>query len=443
MRSLVRVFYFVFFLCCFLFFTNVQSFAADLPDTVITPDPKVMISDGDNALEITPLHSLYNGVLIEPINRNTNKGLSTSFYLSDSSFWSFYTNSSLRLTINGDGNIVTHTPLFINNAIQDKISALRVNGIAKIDSALYIPGDTSSFISINSRVKSVHTDIDDSISPYTFLPVDWAGGKNIPVFRLRHPNNVANQVNNHISTARDFMILPYQYGMAIEFNGVVECWVGEWSIHRGNYYYDVEGKGNGWGGVQWVGDDLDLGGVRTTARNNFSDGGNVAYGEISVEKFTGGPNGDLRLRLPSNNNSFHFVYGERGSENIIAKISDKGFFIPKIKSLDSISSPEKAQLSFDTSDNFLKLYNGNEWINLSGNNLISGSEKISSNGVNFVYSIPHGLGVIPSYFNVTAVSEDAADISYVTADAISIHIHYKSPPLIGLNNLSWNWLIKK
>ncbi|MGG9972282.1 hypothetical protein ACQ33O_10855 [Ferruginibacter sp. SUN002] len=438
MRSSVHFFY---SLVIFLFSFCNKSIAQFRPAD--EPAPKVMIADGENALEITPLHSLFNSVLIEPINRTTNKGLSTSFYLSDTSFWAFYTNSSVRLTINGNGNIVTHTPLFVNNAVEDNSSALRVNGIVKIDSAVYIPGDTNSFISINHRVKNIYEDAEDSISPYTCTPTHWADGTNLPVFRLRHPKSVSNMVNNHISAARDFMILPYEFGTAIEFNGIVECWVGEWSVHKGINYYDVEGKGNGWGGVSWVGDDIDGGGVRTTARNNLQEGGNVVYGEISVEKFGGTSNGDLRLRLPSTNNTFNFVYGPRGSENIIAKVSNQGLIIPLIPSLDSVTAPEKAQLSFDTSDNHLKIYNGTEWVNLSKNELVTGSYITSSNGLDTVYTIPHQLNSVPSYFNVLATSEHAAGINYVTADATSITIHYTTPPPSGTSNLSWNWQIKK
>jgi hypothetical protein len=64
--------------------------------------------------------------------------------------------------------------------------------------------------------------------------------------------------------------------------------------------------------VGWVvGDDNDVGGVRATARNNLSQGGNLQYGELSVERFDTSPLGDFRFRLPSTNNEFQFVYGGR------------------------------------------------------------------------------------------------------------------------------------
>ncbi|UEG49286.1 hypothetical protein LK994_11650 [Ferruginibacter lapsinanis] len=436
------------FICLSSFFsTTLLAFDANYIDTTIDPipDAKVMIANGADALEITPLTSTDSITLIEPVNRTTNKGISTRFFLSDTSFWSFYTNSTQRLTIAGDGKIATTTPLFVNNATVDSTSALRVNGIGRFDSAVYVPGNNNSFIEIRSRVRSI-TEPDDSISPYTITPMTWAEGKGLPVFRLRHPNTVAGfQTNHHVSTGRDFMILPYEFGTAIEFNGVVECWVGEWSIHKGNYYVDIEGKGNGWGAVHWVGDDVDGGGVRTTARNNTSLGGNVKYGEISVESFTRGSNGDFRFRLPTTENSFQYVYGERGSENIVAKISHNGFFIPVIPSTDSVALPERAQLSFDSSDHQLKVYDGTKWKKLTNDDvpLNPGTYTISGDGISLLYSIPHGLSSKPSYYTVIPTSADAANISYVTADDTFLYVHYIIPPILGTDNLSWNWLIKK
>ena len=421
-------------------------------DTAISPvitagekDIKVVMSGGNNSLEVSPLSSFNNGLLIQPINRAANQGISSIFYLKDTSSWSFYTNARRRLSINGNGVINASSPLLINNAVDDGKAALRINGSARFDTALYVQAqtDTSSFVSFHRNIQNETLAIDDSISPYTTTPTAWAAGQNIPGIRIRHPNNVPGFVGLNTSIQRDFMILPYQYGMAIEYNGVVECWVGEWSIHKGTRFFDVEGKGNGWGAVSWVGDDVDEGGIRATARNNTSLGGNVAYGEMSVEKFGGSPNGDFRLRLPSTQNQFHFVYGERGSENIIAKIKNEGLVIPKISSVSGAITPEKAQIVFDSTDNQFKGFNGADWVNFESSGIKTGSAVISSNGTEIVYTISHGLTAIPSYFNVVATSENAANISFVTANNTQLLIHYVNPPVAGNNNLSWNWQVKK
>jgi hypothetical protein len=408
-----------------------------------TDDKKVIIGDAENQLEISPMSSMNNGILIQPINRLTNTGLPTAFYTHDTSGWSFYTNATERLKINY--NIQSSVPLLINTNENDAKDALRVNGNARFDSTLTLraASDSLSYISFHRNMKSAWVGEDDRVSPYTSTPTAWAVDQHIPVFRIRHPNNVSGSRHPNLSVQRDFKILPYEFGMAIEFNGVVECWVGEWSVHRGNFYYDVEGKGNGWGGVSWVGDDQDLGGVRMTARNNLSLGGNVIYGEVSVEKFAGAPNGDFRLRLPSTQNEFQFVFGERGSKNVVAKLTNQGLVIPKVFSSANISSAEKGQILFDSTDNQFKGFNGTAWQSFSEDKLLTGTNKRSSNGTDFNFSIPHGLTEPPSYFNVIATSEAASNISYITVTSTHLIVHYNTPPEIGVDNLSWNWQVKK
>lgn len=407
---------------------------------------KVIIADDENSLEISPYSSFNNGLLLEPVNRAAGRGISTAFYIRDTASWSFYTNAQKRLAIKGDGLITFSSPLLVNTETADGISMLRVNGAGRFDTAFYLKAnsDSQTFISMHRNVKVNGVDIDDSISPYTSTPTAWAVNHNIPVFRIRHPIDILNHPPGYnTSILRDFMILPYQYGIAIEYNGIIECWVGEWSIHKGVNYFDVEGKGNGWGGVLWVGDDVDEGGVRSTARNNTTLGGNVAYGEISVEKFGGSPNGDFRLRLPSTQNQFHFVYGERGSENVIAKITNQGLIVPEIATVDSAISPEKAQIVFDSTESAFKGYNGSEWVGFSGNNLLTGSYTLSANGTDDTFYIPHGLSAPPVYYTVIATSPDAGNFSYVTANATHLIVHYTNAPAAGIVNLSWNWQVKR
>lgn len=408
-------------------------------------DTKIIFSSGSHHLDFVPLSSFNNGLLIQPINESTNNGIPASFYNGPGGSWSFYTNSINRLQIDTDGYIKTsNTSLLINGASPEESYSLKVHGNAGFDSSISLGmvSDSTSFTSLNLGFNNTFTNPDDNVSVYTTTPTTWAAGKKLPVFRIRHPNDVARSYTTNASIAKDFKILPYQYGMAIEYNGVVECWVGEWSIHRGNVYNDIENQGNGWGAAFWVGDDIDAGGVRATARNNLSSGGNVNYGELSVEKFTGTPNGDFRLRLPSASNQFQFIYGGRGSNNIVAKISDKGFFIPKVSSPVEISNPEKGQIYYDSTLNEFKGYDGSEWVNLS-NRLITGTTVLSSNGSSTFYQFPHGLGVVPGYFNVIATSANAGSISYVTADNIYLKVFYSSAPPAGANNLSWNWQVKK
>jgi hypothetical protein len=431
------------------FISHFYSFTSD---TVINPNsttnlvdtsnPKISIGNSFNSLNIYPNNRFNNGIVFEPVTRTQVSNIPVAFYLRDTSSWSFYTNTERRLLINGNGQILTNGNLLINTDKLDGISSLRVNGNGRFDSGLFVKGhsDTISFISMHRNVKSAAFDPDDGFAPYTTTPTAWAFQKNIPVLRIRHPNNISGLNDINTSIQRDFMILPYQYGMAIEFNGVVECWVGEWSIHKGLHYNDAEGNGNGWGGVFWVGDDLDGGGLRGTARNNIPLGGNLNYGELSVEKFDGLPNGDLRFRLPSISNNFQFVYGKRGSENIIASISEKGLVLPVVNDISNVTSPSKSQMVFDSSDNNLKYFNGIQWKTI--NDLKTGSYTLSSTGTSNTYKIPHGLNTIPTYYNVIPTSIAAANIGYITADNNFIYINYSTLPVAGFNNLSWNFMIK-
>jgi hypothetical protein len=433
-------------------FTTTTSILSHLKDSLDPIDTKIIFTAGDNSLELTPFSSFNNGLLIQPINRVSNLDLPVAFYNHNSSSWSFYTNATERLTIDGStGFITTMSPLLINTKLSNGEEVLRVNGHARIDTSINIQAssDTEAFISLNRNTLSSYDRPNDNYTPHTTTPVVWANGQNIPSFRLRHPLNTSRSDDSSVSVQRDFLILPYEYGMAIEYNGVVECWVGEWSIHKGVKFKDVEGKGNGWGGVLWVGDDVDRGGVRATARNNSEFGGNVAYGEISVEKFNGTPNGDFRFRLPSTDNQFQFIYGERGSNNIVAKLTDKGFFVPIVADEGLIAAPEKGQIYFDSTTSNFKGYTGTQWVNLNGNttvvninNFATGSVTQTSTVTDTVYKFEHGFTAKPSYFNVIATSKDAANISYVTADDTYIYVYYATPPPDGDNNLSWNWQAK-
>lgn len=219
-------------------------------------------------------------------------------------------------------------------SVRDSVSIVDIKGFPDIITLDVItnssyrtksPLETSKFVRV--KAGSEHTFVDLNHSPltswddpydpsdtnkiYTITPTSWASNKSVPSLRMRHPlNTFESDYTNNRSLNSDFKILPYEYGWAMEYNGVVECWVGEWSIHKGVAYFDVEGKNNGWGGVLWVGDDLDHGGVRVTARNNPE--AKINYGEISVEKFDGAPNGNMHFRLPNTSNAYKWTWGARG-----------------------------------------------------------------------------------------------------------------------------------
>lgn len=252
----------------------------------------------------------------------------------------------------------------------------------------------------------------DSNEIQTITPTQWANGKKIPVFRLRHPYNV-EQLNGSNSITRDFKILPYGAGMAIEYSGVLESWVGQFSIRRGINYYDMGDGGNGWGGVLWVGDDADTGGIRITARDNlYYNNGNLKWTEISSEKFTQLSAGNLRLRTVDNTDRIDFVRGMRGSNNVYSFMSPNGFKIPEVSNINSITAPAKGLVIFDNADSTLKFHTGNTWVAAnnkqslnSGHDIITSSTVLTYTGkqVKFVNATNGSLTItLPAISNASS-----------------------------------------
>lgn len=71
----------------------------------------------------------------------------------------------------------------------------------------------------------------------------------------------------------------------------------------------------------------------------------------------------------------------------------------------------------------------------------TGSFTATGNSNATTFTIPHGitgLAAAPSFFQVNAASADAKGISYVTADATGIIVHYDTAPATGAN-LVFTW----
>ncbi len=283
-------------------------------------------------------------------------------------------------------------------------------------SLIYNKTTKGLYVSDGNRVTPSAIEYVDGSEIQTDTPTDWATnfGTKIPVFRIRHPINVLG-TNNSNSINRDFKIIPYQFGMAIEYNGVLENWVGEFSIHKGLNYYDRGDGGNGWGGIFWVGDDNDFGGLRITARNNIVNGGNIKWTEISSEQFNSASAGNIRLRLVDSTDRIDFVTGSRGSTNVYGFISTSGIKYPSVGNVNSISNPLKGLTVFDNSDSTLKVYNGLDWNDLNNSNLIVGKS-----GIKF-----------PAISNVTTISTPLKGLTVFDDSDSTMKVY---------NGLNWNGL---
>lgn len=129
-----------------------------------------------------------------------------------------------------------------------------------------------------------------------------------------------NTVDDH--GGKDFMIQPYQWGMAINYFGVVECWVKEFSIHRREAFPNFGGQAANPGLTEepndgahfWVGDDTDSGGLHVTARDVSPSTGNHVW--LIAERFgtSRASHGDMRLMVRNATDKIGFWGGAAGSE---------------------------------------------------------------------------------------------------------------------------------
>jgi len=364
-----------------LFTINIVCFSQS---TIITP--------GNTQPNITA-SSTTNGIVLPRMTTTQKNAISTLIagmmvYDLDSNCVSVF-NGNLWSCFKSNGssnNGSVQIPLFTQsqiNSFSPQIGTLAYNTTTE---ALYS--------SDGNKMNPVGIEYLDGNEIQTSVSTAWANGNKIPIFRLRHLNNTSG-VPNSTSIAKDFKIFPYEAGMAVEYNGVLENWVGQFSIQRGYNYFDQGDGGNGWGGILWVGNDNDTGGVRITARNNIFYGGNLKFTEISSEQYNQNSAGNLRLRLVDDTDRIDFVFGKRGSNNVVSSIGQTGIKFPSINNVSSIASPMRGLTVFDDADSTMKVFTGAVWGDLNTNKFIgqTGIKFPSINNVSSIASPIKGLTV--------------------------------------------------
>jgi hypothetical protein len=118
--------------------------------------------------------------------------------------------------------------------------------------------------------------------------------------------------------AKHFLIAPYRYGMALEYDGVVECWVEEWSIHN-----NAKGEGHNRPAKLWVGNNQDTGGLYLSAIEEGE--APTRYAEIIAQRFTGQSNGYMRFVVRNaGEDYFSFQFGPQGNEQEHVRIDVSG-----------------------------------------------------------------------------------------------------------------------
>jgi hypothetical protein len=113
---------------------------------------------------------------------------------------------------------------------------------------------------------------------------------------------------------KDFIIAPYTYGMAIEYAGVLEAWVDDFSVHTNHRFQPISTPAR-----FWVGDEGDTGGLFVTAYHN---GGKNSYTVLASDRFAHTSHGPLVFQVRDPADTYNFQWGAFNSEVTRASFSN-------------------------------------------------------------------------------------------------------------------------
>lgn len=80
-----------------------------------------------------------------------------------------------------------------------------------------------------------------------------------------------------------------------------------------------------------------------------------------------------------------------------------------------------------------------EWATISSYTEGKGSSTKSGDATTTTFTIAHGLGSSPGFYDVVPTSTDADDDFFLTIDSTNITVNYPFPPPSGTNNLTYVW----
>ena len=146
-----------------------------------------------------------------------------------------------------------------------------------------------------------------------------------------------------ISGAMDLLIAPYTYGMAVEYPGTLEFWTDDFSVHT-NQKKDPVRAAN-----FWIGDEIDSGGLFSTARDN--GGGTSSYVLLAADRFNHTSHGSLLFQVRNPTDTFQFQSGPWGSAVTATQISTS----PSATNLDVYSGSVQGTLRADSGANAVVL----------------------------------------------------------------------------------------
>jgi hypothetical protein len=114
----------------------------------------------------------------------------------------------------------------------------------------------------------------------------------------------------------DFLIVPYVYGMAMEYPGTLEVWSGNFSVHKNPRYSPLN---RGVGANLWVGDEIDSGGLFVTALDK--GGGTASTVVLAADRFNHTSHGSMNFVVRNTADAFRFDVGPYGGELMRGQIS--------------------------------------------------------------------------------------------------------------------------
>lgn len=115
--------------------------------------------------------------------------------------------------------------------------------------------------------------------------------------------------------AKDFLIVPYTYGMGIEYPGVIEVWSQDFSVHLNHRLTGPELPAR-----FWVGDEIDSGGLFATAFDK--GGGSNSYTVLASDRFSHASHGHLVFQVRAPGDAFNFQWGAYNSEVTRASLTN-------------------------------------------------------------------------------------------------------------------------
>lgn len=193
-------------------------------------------------------------------------------------------------------------------AIGAAAAAVAAPEAASAETSPPIDGTSATFSTRGAGVNGVVAlEEDGAAGISSWTPGAWRGTN--PPMRMR-----MSRAQPDVNGGQHFMVVPYEYGTAIEYNGTVECWVNEWSIHNNSQGGDREGA------VLWVGNHDDTGGLMISSFNRNG----VKFTELISQLFTRESGGDMRFIVRGTNDKFEFRAGPSGDAPVRFQVNAGG-----------------------------------------------------------------------------------------------------------------------